>query len=349
MATPPHLRSKPRMRWLWRLPSAAGLAALALAHSSDRPLWIELEPSEVALSWSMLSGESELEREPGWHLAWPLTQRWERFDKGSRQLRMQGDEYAGPLRQPLLSVRSSDGSEFWFEDLAVQFELDPEALAAAPRAAGIEREEAALGAAARTILGEEFGRLSVQESVDPERLDAAKRASIARLCALLAPQGLRVTEILTAKPQFDRQYEKAIADRKLLEQEALRLGQELETSRAARPEALAAAEREGQRSLDELVSDLVRQRLSAETEWVQERSAAETAALAREGEARARRAQLLAEAAAAEAARAEARRSLEAEVAALAAHGSIHVRQALIEALSKVPLRLEPEPAREDR
>jgi hypothetical protein len=338
-------RSKHPLRWFWRLPSAAGLTVFLIARSDPRPLWVELEPSEVALSWSMLGGQSELVREPGWHLVLPRLERFERFGKDSRQLRLEGDSYEGALRQPLLSVRSSDGSEFWFEDLVVQYELDPEALAAAPRAAGEEREQAALGAAARAVLGEEFGRLSVQESVDPERLDAAKRASIERLCKLLAPEGLRVTQILTAKPQFDRQYEKAIADRKLLEQEALRLAQELETADAARPQALAAAEREGERSLGELESDLVRQRLSAETELVRERSAAEVAALQREGEARTKKAQLLAEAGAAQAARAEARRSLEAQVAALAAHGPIHVRQALIAALAKVPLRLEPEPA----
>jgi hypothetical protein len=293
----------------------------------------------------MLDGRSELVEAPGWHLVLPLLERFERFGKASRQLRLEGDSYQGALRQPLLTVRSSDGSEFWFEDLVVQYELDPQALATAPRGTGEEREQAALGALTRAVLGEEFGRLSVQESVDPERLDAAKRASIERLCKLLRPEGLRVTQILTAKPQFDRQYEKAIADRKLLEQEALRLAQELETANTARPQALAAAEREGQRSLDELESDLVRQRLGAETELVKERSAAETAALQREGEARAKKAQLLAEAAAAQAARVEARRSLEAQVAALAAHGPIHVRQALIAALAKVPLRLEPEPA----
>jgi hypothetical protein len=349
--TDPQAPPRPRRsrRLLWQLPLALGAAFLTAAATDEQPLWVQLKAHEVALvsRWNRTS--PALLESPGWHFLWPFGEHLERFDRSSRLLRLTGSSWTSDANQPQLSVRSADGSEFWFEDLAIRFELDPELLRQHPRADDPELDQTWVAATARSILGEEFGRLSVQESVDPARLEAAKQASLLRLKAATEAQALVVTEILTDKPQFDRQYEKAVGDRKLLEQEALNLTQQLEAARAGAGEARAAAEREGERALAKQQSDLVRERLMVETELLRATAEIENQALAREGDGRAREAELLAQAESLNASRAAKRSSLEAELAALREHGDIYVRRQLVAALFKVPLRLAPRPAEVER
>lgn len=268
--------------FLLSLPVALWLAG----RRAGQPLWLELAPSQVAVRRSAFGGATERITQPGFHLVLPWLQSVTVLDKQDRELLMNGDLTHGLDRSDRLTVRSVDGSEFWFADAGVRYRVRPESSELLSEAGDQAGERAAewVRALARPVLRDEFGRLEPNESASANRLEEAKARGRERLAELLDPLGLELLGVSTPKPQFDRTYEKAIEARKVLEQEAERLGGDLEAAFASREAKLAAAERQEQLRDEELAAELERALLEAEAKEIQARAKADQYAVARAGE-----------------------------------------------------------------
>jgi hypothetical protein len=335
----------PRTRRALRALTALALAlpaGLALtAWRSGAPVWVELPHDRIGLLIHHWSGEQEPLLEPGTYWVWPFFQELRQFTKKPLQFHMQGvDEGGAPLR--LLSVRSSDGSGFWFDSIEVHYRLDPQRIDAYLRSSGAIDPEVWLATHAPAILREELGRYAAREIADVEIAQAAKLASLERLNAALLPHGLRVDQIVTPKPQFDREYEKAIEDRKVLEQEAERLEGELAQAETLRNAALDKVRAQMQLELEALRQEYALRRVQAESKEVDTRADAERYTLTRAEAANAERSKLLSQA---EVLRLEGTAEADAlatRVASLETLGELAIREKVIELLSGVQVELTP-------
>ena len=198
---------------------------------------------------------------------------------------------------------------------------------------------------ATAALRDSFGALDSEEVADAFRARSALDEARAVLDRLLARHGLELLQVVAPQPRFDREYEHAIEQRKLLEQEAERL----ESERAAFPDKLATMLE--QTAANEALSDeMLESELAAlvakeRTKVAAMVPAAQLYAGQRRAAAEAERARLEAEAASAREIGAAVAASLAAEIGAFEAHGDLAVREALIERLDSI--RFEVAPTRE--
>jgi len=124
--------------------------------------------------------------------------------------------YAKPL-----TVRASDGSNFYFGRLEIHYQL----IAAEARVViemsgpGDGYKDDLLASHAREVLRDEFGRYSFLEIANPTTYGKATTDAKVHLNERLQPFGVAVTQIITPKPKFDARVEKAIEDRQNAEQE----------------------------------------------------------------------------------------------------------------------------------
>ncbi len=333
--------------FLLSLPVALWLAG----RRAGQPLWLELAPSQVAVRRSAFGGATERITQPGIHLVLPWLQSVTVLDKQDRELLMNGELTEGLDRSDRLTVRSVDGSEFWFADAGVRYRVRPESSELLSEVGDRAGDQAAewIRALARPVLRDEFGRLEPNESASANRLEDAKAAGRERLAELLDPLGLELLGVSTPKPQFDRTYEKAIEARKVLEQEAERLGGDLDAAQASLDADLAAAVRQEELRDQELAAKLERALLEAEAKEIQARAKADQYAVARAGE-RAELERSLAEKL--ERVRESERVSTEQlvlELARLADFEAPAVRREWIDFLARTPVQLLPTPQLESR
>lgn len=334
-----------RTRRLLRVLAALALAlptGLALyAWRSDSSVWVELPHDRIGLLVNHWTGKQEPLLEPGNYFVWPFVQEIQQFTKKPLQFHMKGvDESGAPLR--LLSVRSSDGSGFWFDSIEVHYRLDPQRIDAYLESSGEMNPEIWLATHAPAILREEIGRYAAREIADVEVAQAAKLASLERLNAALLPHGIRIDQIVTPKPQFDREYEKAIEDRKVLEQEAERLRGELAQAESLREAELEKVRVQTQLELEALRQNYALQRLQAESKEVDTRADAERYTLTRAEGATAERSKLLSQAEVLRLEGAAEAEALQARVDSLETLGELAIREKVIELLRGVQVELSP-------
>ncbi len=349
LPAPPPTRRRGRVRRRLLLGGLAGLLGVPIglvlaARAVDQPLFCELEATEVGVVVDQFSGDRRVLTNPGLHLVWPLLQRFYVLDRRPVEFRMQGEDVVGRNQVPYLSVRATDGSEFWFEDLVLHYAIDAERADLVLFDSGPEDsfQNGWAQSLGRSILREEFGRLTTEETVDPGLIEAARETARERIQARFAEHGLRVVQLLTPKPQFDRNYEKAIADRKQLEQEAERWTGELGQRAALRAATLKKAERKAAEASKLLESDLLRDRLSIEAKNVRDLADAESYAIGRTASGNAERAKYRAQAQALAQTSASENATLTAEIAALAENGDLLVRRELVGALSRMRFQFLP-------
>jgi hypothetical protein len=300
--------------------------------------------TQVAVLVDHLRGETRVIGAPGYVAFVPWLQEVHLLDKRPVELRLEEGGATGPQRGPKLQIRAKDGSSYWFRTYAIQYALDPERAAdvLADSGPGDAYHAFLVPTFARSILRDEFGRYGAEEIVLPENLRAATEASRVRLNDALEPHGLRVLELSAPNPAFDPEYEQAIEQRKVQNQvvEYLRTrANELVEERLRR---LAEARKESELLQLKATAQLDLELRRAQRELTEARSEADAAYEKRLAAGRARREQKLFEAAALEAeVRADAQGLLE-EVQALGLQGERAVREALLDVLSRAPLRLVP-------
>ena len=187
---------------------------------------IEIEPGESAVVYNTtglgIFGDAQrVIREQGTFSFIPFLQRVERLDIRPQVLIMEGDHDTDDNHVKRLSVRASDGSLLWFDKLEIHYQVAPalsdKVIHHHGLGDGYKRE--ALAVHSREVLRNEFGRYTFLKVADPSTYGVAVAQAKDVLNQRLEPYGLVVTQLLTPKPRFRPEVEKAIEDRQNSEQE----------------------------------------------------------------------------------------------------------------------------------
>jgi regulator of protease activity HflC (stomatin/prohibitin superfamily) len=312
-----------------------------------------VEADEVAVKVNYLTGGETVITDAGYQIFLPVVEEVFKFDKRVQNFEMRGNDYVGTSTVPKLGVRANDGSNFRFERLEIQYAVIPSMADTILRRAGPGDgyKTEWMKAHARSILRDEFGRYSAEEIADPGQLQAAFAAGKERLNDMLEPFGLRVIEMPQQRPNFDAEYEQAIEERKVTDQDVERLVAMEDQLMREREQRLAAVEREKSIEMEQLKGELDRERLGAEREAIQMQKSADAYALEQVASGQAEQAQLIAEARGKTEQYTKEAEGLRARVEALAERGEVVVREAIVEQLARIsftflPYSRDPAPER---
>ena len=305
---------------------------------------VNISPEQAAVKVNYLTGSKTAITTPGYQVYLPFVHEVFVLDKRPQNFVMRGTEHVAENHVPLLTVRANDGSNFRFENLEIQYQLlpsmSPTVLDTAGPGEGFKNEW--VKTYTRSILRDEFGRYSAEEIADPSKLQLSFQAAEDRLAEALEPYGIQILVIPQQRPNFDDEYEKAIEDRKVTDQDVERLiamQDQLEQERAQR---LTAVEREKSIELEQLRGELDRERLEAERQATELTKAADAFRIEREAEGKARQAELIATATGLREKYTKEAEGVLAKAEALAQQGEVVVREALIEKLQRIRFSLVP-------
>jgi len=309
----------------------------------------DVKATQVCVRMDHLRRTVEVVDRPGYQLFLPLFQEIHLLDKRPIAFTMTGDMRRGANEVPFLTVRSQDGSNFWFESVEIQYRMLPEQAELVLRDSGTGEayKRKWMQSMARSVLRDEFGRYRAEQIADPTTYEEARERSVQRLNQLLDGHGLQVVQLVTPKPRFETEYEQAIDQRKVAEQEVERLAQEEQQLEHEREQALAAVRKQMDIDREKALGQMRVKLLEARNEDISERADAEAYAESRRSEALAMREERRAHAETTRVIQENASAALAARVAALDEGGDAYVRETLVEALGGVefvlaPYRLEP-------
>jgi len=303
-----------------------------------------IRPGEVGVKVNYITGDETVITTPGFKIYIPIITEIFTFDRTTQEFLMQGRDYQGKDRVPRLTVRASDGSNFWFEELLIQYEIMPDRaeILLNDSGPGDAYKEEWIKAHARSILRDEFGRFSAVKVADPTAYRAAPIDATRRLNEVLNPHGIRIVRIITPNPKFDAAYEDTIETRKEANQEVEELIARADQLREVKEQRLAQIRKEKDVEEQELKGNLIKELRAAERDAIQVTRSADAYALGRRGEGSAQKAQLLAEARGLEARYSKEAEGIAERARALEERGEVVVREALIEKLIGISFTLLP-------
>jgi len=332
---------------------AAAVGAFLILGVSGNLGVVTVEDSEVAVKVNFLSGDKEVITTPGYKLYIPFLQGVYKLDRTPQQFLMEGTGSKGDNTAPFLTVRASDGSNFRFESLEIQYEILPSMSDAILEDSGVQDgfKRDWIRAFARSVLRDEFGRFSAVEVADPSSYTAARERSTQRLNEYLEPHGIVIKRIITPKPRFDPRYEEAIEERKVADQEVERLKQREAQLMQEREQELALVKKEKEIQWEELQGDLKKFELESQRDAIQITKEADRYKVTREAEGQQVLDRLTAEAQGLTAKYTKEAEGIQARATALEARGRVVVREALIQKLATirftlVPYSRDPQPKR---
>jgi len=303
-----------------------------------------IDSREVGVVVNYLTGKEKIVTTPGYCFYLPFIEEVFVLDKSQQKFVMEGDRARDDNHVSRLTVRASDGSSFYFEEMPIQYQIRPEMANTLLRDSGpgdgYKREW--IKAHARSILRDEFGRLTAVEAANPTEFDQARIRAKDRMNEVLNQHGIEVVLIGTPNPKFDRAYEDAIEERKSADQEVERLQAELEQLVQEREQKLAEVEREQSVLWNELQGDLQKAKLEADVKATQNRKAAEAYAQERTFAAQAEKAQRLAMARGLEAKYTNEAQGILSRAQALEQRGQVVVREAIVQKLANIRFTLVP-------
>ena len=314
---------------------------------------VDVKDTEVAVKVNYLTGKRTLIVQPGYQVFIPWFNQMYVLDNSPNEFVMEGqrDKSYNHVRE--LKVRANDGSTFWFEKLTIQYQLIPSMAAEVLDDSGYRDafKRNWIRASARSILRDEFGKLSAETVADTTKHKLATDAAAIRLNGILADHGIEIKQILTPKPKFDPAYEKAIEDRKVADQEVERLKTQLEQLGQERERLIAEVEREKATEYEMLLGDLESTRLRAEKAQIEKEKSADAYRITERNAGVAEERALVQQALALEAQARKEAEGLLARVRALEERGTILVREKLAQLYSSivfevVPYRRAPAPIR---
>ena len=306
---------------------------------------IELEDNQVAVKMNYISGEKEVITEPGYKIFIPFIQKVFILDKTPQKfLMLRGGGAMDDNHGPHLSVRASDGSNLWFEELEIQYSILPGSSDAIIEDSGVDDgfKRDWIRAFARSVLRDEFGRFSSVEVADPSNYSIASDRSVQRLNEFLNAHGILVERIITPKPRFDKRYEDAIEERKVADQDVERLRVKEGQLLQERAQQLALVEKEKEIQWQELLGDLKRFEIEAQRDAIAITKGADRYKVTREAEGQQQLDRSLADARGLVSKYTKEAEGIRARTAALEKRGRVVVREALIEKLSSIRFTLIP-------
>jgi membrane protease subunit HflC len=216
---------------------ALGIVFIVGAFSS----FSSVDPGQVGVRVNRLSGGEEIIDRPGMVLTLPLVHDLYLVDASPQTLYLEGSSSSEDLRVlPRLTVRASDGSNFWFERMTIQYQVIPER-------ADVVLHESGEGDAyrywliptVRSILRDEFGRQSTRDVSNPATYNAATGVAERQLNATLNPHGIRVINVDTPEPHFNPGYETTIELRNQANNQLRVIESEMERAKTERSRRLA--------------------------------------------------------------------------------------------------------------
>jgi len=314
---------------------------------------VEVLDNEVAVIVNYATGSYEVVNRPGYKVFMPFMEQAFKFDKSPQEFKMVGDQDIDANNVRKLTVRANDGSNFWFEELTIQYSL-------LPSGANIVLDDSGAGAAfkqnwvrtfARSILRDEFGKYSSEEAANATTYTEATTLAMDRLNSALNPHGIEIKRIVTPKPKFEPRYEKAIADRKVANQKVEELKGKAVQLEQERLRRLGEIERDKATEYEFRIGELEANRIAAERAAVKLKATAEAGKISELALGQALEQQLTEKARGlSEQARKEAE-GLRARVDSVATRGEILVREKLAEKFAQiifeiVPYRRDPAPVR---
>lgn len=327
----------------WLFLSSIGLV-LALFVASGQGGMVEIEDAQVAVIVNYLSAEKELVTQPGFKIFLPFLKQAFLFDKSPQKFLMEGNRDVNENHVSKLTVRANDGSNFWFEEIEIQYELIPDAATLVLSDSGPKDSFKVnwVRAYARSILRDEFGKFSAADVANPTVYKTATSVANERLNSLLNPHGVKIIQIITPKPKFDAGYEQAIEDRKVANQETERLMARAVQLVQERDRRLAQIDAAKGVEFAALLGSLEKERVGAEKNRVQVEKSADAYAMLEIASGQSHQAELEGRARGmSEKARKEAE-GLEAIIKALEGKGQILVRERLAERLGDMDFTLIP-------
>jgi membrane protease subunit HflC len=229
---------EPSRLWL-----AAGAIALTilLFHSCA-----SIEAGEVAVRVNNITGSMEVITQPGLIMRLPFgIHDVYILDVSQQTFHLRGEKNTSPLEAKELDVRANDGAKFAFNDTTILFR-------AIPTKADETVRDSGLGHAyyewmlpyARSIMRDEFGRESTIGVSNPTTFGEAETRAKQRMNKLLGQHGIEVTNIVTPRPRFSKEYEDLIEARNQAENQLAVIGSELERAKTERDRKIAEVERD---------------------------------------------------------------------------------------------------------
>lgn len=311
---------------------------------SGRLGFTNVQPEEVAVIVNYMTGEEEVVTTPGYKLYIPFIQEVYTFDRTIQEFTMDGDRYKSSSHVPRLTVRAKDGSNFWFDQLSIQYELIPGEAATILNDSGFgdSFKDEWVKTFARSILRDEFGRYTAVQAANPTEYAQAPSDATQSLNELLRPHGINVVRIVTPNPKFDPDYERAIETRKEADQEVEELIARADQLKQVREQRLAMVRKEKEVEMQQLEGELIRELRNAEVESISLQRGADAYSARRTAEGQAVQAELLAEARGLVAKYTKEAEGIESRAQALEQRGEVVVREALIERLLTIKFTLVP-------
>ena len=260
---------------------------------------VEVQPGEAAVIYSTLTGGEEVVTDQGTLTFLPFFQRVVRVNVEPQVLTMDLDDEnkITANRAPKLTVRAKDGSEFWFDELEIHFQLIGTMvnIVLAKHGDG-EGYKEAVRVNAREVLRDEFGRYTFHEAADPSSYQTATIQATQRLNERLNATGIQVTLIKTPRPRFDEKVETAINDRQTAQQEVRVQERERERLVKQRDRLVQNVRQTKNAELQSEKARLEAQLKQAEAQFIETRTAADTYSIERRAAADAERAEKLTQA-----------------------------------------------------
>ena len=299
---------------------------------------------EVAVKLNYVSGNRTVITRPGYQIYIPFLEEVFKLDRTPQKFEMEGKRALSHNHVPFLTVRAKDGSNFSFDELEIQYAI-------IPGDGGIIIDDSGPGAGfkrpwirayARSILRDEFGKYSAVEVADPTSYQAARIASEERLREMLAQHGLELIQVICPKPRFDHDYEQAIEDRKVADQEVEKQREEESRLLNERERVLATAQKEKEIEWQSLQGTLTKALLNAEQRQIELEKGADAYAVEKGFAAKAENAQLVQRSVGMTAKYTKEAEGILARTEALEKRGDVVVREALIEKLQTIEFTLVP-------
>jgi membrane protease subunit HflC len=198
-------------KWVWRGLAFTSMVGLCLFSFRN------IEPGEAAVKINNITGSQESITQPGWLTNVPFVHSTYILDGAPRQFVMSGNKDKDQLHVRALTVRASDGSNFYFDDTKLTFQLDRSQATQVIQDSG--EKDAFISWVkpyVRSILRDEFGLESTIAVSDPSNYEEAVERAKKRLNEKLRPHGVEVTQLVTPKPRFSDAYESSIEARNSL-------------------------------------------------------------------------------------------------------------------------------------
>jgi membrane protease subunit HflC len=237
-----------------------------------------IEPGQVAVRVNNVTGAIDTITQPGAILQLPFgIHSVYRIDASQQSFHMHGEKDVSDLETEQLTVRAKDGSNFVFGDATVLFQVSRDHTSDLVRDAGLEhgyREW--LKPYARSILRDEFGRLTTITVSNPAEFETATHAAKDTLNKLLGPHGIEVMSIVTPKPHFTQEYEDLIEARNQTENQLVVIASDLKRANTDRQRQLAEVSRDQNQKIQEKRAALeteLAQALTAQTQTKRESDA----------------------------------------------------------------------------